>query len=331
MACPHAVHRSAPRLPYLPSEEYAMIPAGFKPNLAGNITDSLSKLLFPVFASAKVDGVRLATDDYGFSTYTRSMKEIPNAGLKAYLRDQDLPEWAVDGELVCGPENDPNVMQATTSQFMSKSKGLPDDWAYWLFDRVDADEDAEERFFLLREFYNSMATSSRIKLLPQTTIRSLDELLEFEDGVLKQGFEGVMVRGVDSKYKFGRSTVKEQGLLKLKRFEDAEAVIVGFEEEMHNANEAKTNELGRTQRSTHKENQIGKGRLGALVVEAINGPFEGAVFNVGTGFTASDRDFLWATRESLAGRIVTYKFFNHGCVDAPRHPVFKGFRAKEDM
>ncbi|MEJ1593512.1 hypothetical protein SMA75_20170 [Escherichia coli] len=308
-----------------------MIPAGFKPNLAGNITDSLSKLLFPVFASAKVDGVRLVVDDYGFSTYTRSMKQIPNAGLQAYLRDQDLPEWAVDGELVCGPANDPNVMQATTSQFMSKSKGLPDDWTYWLFDRVDADETAHDRHLLLQSWYEDAVPQTRIKLLPQSCLGNLDELLEFEEDVLKQGFEGVMVRGLRSKYKFGRSTVKEQGLLKLKRFEDAEAVIVGYEEEMHNANEAKTNELGRTQRSTTQAGLVGKGRLGALVVEAINGPFKGAVFNIGTGFTASDRDFLWAIRESLAGRIVTYKFFNHGCVDAPRHPVFKGFRAKEDM
>ncbi|BAP15823.1 ATP-dependent DNA ligase [Ralstonia phage RSJ2] len=308
-----------------------MIPADFKPNLAGNITDSLSKLQFPVFASPKIDGVRLVVDDYGFSTYTRSMKQIPNAGVQAYLRDQDLPEWAVDGELVCGPENDPNVMQATTSQFMSKSKGLPDDWTYWLFDRVDASEDAEERAFLLREFYNSMTLSSRIKLLPQTTIRSLDELLEYEDGVLNEGFEGVMVRGLRSKYKFGRSTVKEQGLLKLKRFEDAEAVIVGYEEEMHNGNDAKTNEVGRTQRSTAAGGLVGKGSLGALVVRAVNGGFAGAEFNIGTGFTASDRAFLWATRESLVGRTVTFKFFNHGCVDAPRHPVFKGFRAKEDM
>ena len=67
----------------------------------------------------------------------------------------------------------------------------------------------------------------------------------------------------DGPYKCGRSTVREGYLLKLKRFADGEAVILGCCEQMHNANAAQQDAFGRTKRSSHKDNKIGKATLGA--------------------------------------------------------------------
>ena len=47
-----------------------------------------------------------------------------------------------------------------------------------------------------------------------------------------------MARHRHGLYKLGRSTFIEQGLIKLKRFEDGEAEIIGFKEKMLNQNEA---------------------------------------------------------------------------------------------
>jgi DNA ligase-1 len=52
---------------------------------------------------------------------------------------------------------------------------------------------------------------------------------------------------------------------------------------------------------------------------------------VGTGFTADQRADFWSRREQLRGQLVKYKHFPHGVKDAPRHPVFLGFRDPEDM
>ena len=115
--------------------------------------------------------------------------------------------------------------------------------------------------------------------------------------------------------------MNEGYLLKLKRFEDAEAVVIGFEERMHNGNEATVSELGRTKRSSHKANKSGRGDLGALVCRTP----EGIEFNIGTGFTDSDRQRIWDSRDQFLGRNAKYKFFPVGVKEAPRHPVFLGW------
>ena len=55
----------------------------------------------------------------------------------------------------------------------------------------------------------------------------------------------------------------------------------------------------------------------------------GVEFEIGTGFTAAEREALWLAPP--IGKIVKYKFFPVGVKDRPRHPVFLGFREAEDM
>jgi DNA ligase-1 len=120
-------------------------------------------------------------------------------------------------------------------------------------------------------------------------------------------------------------------MLKIKPFVDAEAVVVGVEELMHNENEAETSQLGLQKRSSHKDGKVASGKLGALVCMAV-GPghyTESPHFKIGTGFDDATRHLLWAQREELFGKIVKYKSMQHGTLDAPRHPVFLGFRAED--
>ena len=150
---------------------------------------------------------------------------------------------------------------------------------------------------------------------------------------LAAGYEGLMLNAADAAYKFGRSTTKEGALLKLKIFADAEARVVGAEEQLHNNNVAITDALGRTKRSTHKANKTGKGTLGALKVVGLNGPYKDAEFSIGTGLDDALRAELWNLHGAgaLGGRVVKYKYFPSGTKDAPRFPVFLGFRELSDM
>jgi len=166
-------------------------------------------------------------------------------------------------------------------------------------------------------------------LVHQTLVGNRFDLQHAEEHFLDQGYEGVMLRayhGPSSYYKFGRSTVKEGGLLKLKRFVDSEARVVGVEEEMANMNEATTDALGHTKRSAHAEGKVGKGRLGALICETP----EGVRFNIGTGFDAAQRELFWRERDKLIGQLAKYKHFPIGVKDAPRFPVFLGWRDEDD-
>jgi DNA ligase-1 len=293
-----------------------------KPMLA---VEAPKELKFPVYASPKLDGIRAVVRD-GL-LLSRSLKPIPNEFVQDSLGCDALN--GLDGELTVGPANHPNVMQATTSGVMSH-EGTPD-FTFWVFDYWTQPTVPFHR--RLEELTLGLSTGildafTRVKLLPQTLILNAATFQLYEEQIVAAGFEGVMVRSVDGTYKYGRSTAREGYLLKVKRFKDAEAVVIGFEERMHNANEAKVNALGHTERSSHKANLIPMNTLGALVVRDRK---TGVEFSIGTGFDDAARARYWAVRDSLIGQLVTYKFFEVGVKVAPRFPVFKGFRSAMDL
>lgn len=297
-----------------------MIPAGFKPNLAATLTKP-ELIKFPVWASPKIDGIRCVV--FGGVAYSRSLKPIPNEFVQAWVRSNAKFLDGLDGELVVGDATDPNCMQNSMS--VMRKSGEPD-FTFYVFDAVLPGCEFWERSDYVFDVACSKTRPERATPVPQHLVAAPDSLDALEAEWLAEGYEGMMIRDHCGMYKYGRSTEREGGLVKVKRFVDAEAAVIGFVEEMRNENEATKDALGRTERSTSKAGLVGKGTLGALVVRDELG----RVFNIGTGFTAAQRASFWLDRESIAGAIVTFKHFDHGTVDAPRHPVFKSFRHIED-
>jgi len=234
-----------------------------------------------------------------------------------------LPE-GIDGELIYGDPGHKDCYRNTTSIVMSHDKPA-----------------AGVKFYAFDYFYNSPFSTREglvynivfdlddpnVEFVIQKSIQNEEQLLEYEAMCLEKGHEGVMVRSLDGPYKQGRSSLKEGYLLKLKRFLDAEALIEDFYEEMENTNEAKTNALGRTERSTAKEGKVGKGTLGGFSVRDTK---TGVEFEVGGGFTAEMRKDYWKIKKILVGKIIKYKYFPTGSKEKPRFPVFLGFRDERD-
>lgn len=280
---------------------------------------------YPAWASPKIDGIRCIV--FGGVAYSRSLKPIRNKFVQEWVASK---RWALDGfdgELVVGSPTDPNCMQNTTSGVM-RAEGHPD-FTFYVFDYVAAAERTDVRRYLLELAFQYIPElqDPRVRLLEQVEILDADELANVEAGHLAEGYEGVMLRRIHSVYKYGRATERSGELVKVKRFTDSEAIVVGFVEEMHNTNEATRDAFGRTERSTAKAGLVGKGTLGAL--ECITP--DGVRFQIGSGFSADQRAEFWRTREALRGLIVSYRHFDHGTVTAPRHPVFKAFRDPEDI
>ena len=166
--------------------------------------------------------------------------------------------------------------------------------------------------------------------MPTVILDNWEEFEEVEAGHLELGFEGTILRGIASTYKHGRATPKENRLTKVKRFEDSEALVVGFEELMHNENEAFIDETGHTKRSDHQANKVAGGKLGKLVCKTP----EGVEFRIGTGFTMGERKSIWDIRKVLESHgpiYVKYKHQPHGAKDKPRAPVFICFRDEVDL
>ena len=293
-----------------------------KPMLAGKATDEqIEKLLDrgPMEASPKLDGIRCMIQN-GIAL-SRSLKPIPNKHVQSELGRKEFN--GLDGELIVGAPTDSDVYRNTTSHVMSHDKEFK--FTFWIFDS-----------FLKKETYknrrkginlNSFNTFT-LRVLNSQVINNMEELKEYEIDCLSIGYEGVILRDPNAMYKHGRSTAKEGGLIKVKRFSDSEARILGMEEQMKNNNEKKVNELGRGQRSSHKANKTPKGTLGALIVKDV---YSGVQFNIGTGFSDNVRDQLWEHKENLINTTVKYKYFDIGVKEAPRHPVYLGIRIPEDM
>jgi DNA ligase-1 len=295
----------------------------FKPMLAAPIED-MSKLKYPLYASIKYDGIRATVQ--GGKLVSRTLKAIPNLDVQSKF--SHLPE-RFDGELMFGNPAAKDVFRQTTSVVMSRSKpatGIK----FYAFDKFMPDKIFEERKDIVFTHFFMYPDINSI-YVPQVEVRDEKQLLEYEQSALDLGYEGLILRSMDGPYKQGRSSEKQGFLLKLKRFVDAEAVIDNYYEEMENQNEATTNLLGRTERSSHKSGMVGKGRLGGFDVTGINGEFEDVEFSVASGLTADEREAYWSSRKNLAGKIIKYKYFPIGCKDKPRLPIFLGFRDKEDM
>jgi DNA ligase-1 len=285
-----------------------------KPMLSATLKEP-EALRFPILVSPKLDGIRCLI--VGRIPVSRNLKKIPNQHIYDTLRKLSLPE--LDGELIVGSPTAEDCYRVTNSGVMSKD-GEPD-WCYHVFD-IFEDGPFDRRIKTARNIVQRLG-HKRIRIVPHEQVNNVERLLAYEQARLKDGYEGVMGRAPFGVYKQGRATMNEGSLWKLKRFSDSEAEIIGFQERMHNANEAKKDLLGRTERSSHKENKVPMGTLGALLVRDIN---TGVEFDIGTGFTDADRNLIWKARSAWMGMVVKYKSLPVGVKDKPRFPVYLGLR-----
>ena len=322
----------------------------FRPMLSGVIDsdEDLDNLIYPVICSPKLDGIRALVKDNKF--VTRSMKDIPNKAVQKYMEaltsiypflwNKDLSE--LDGELMFGHPSmstDHDIFNKTTKALMSFD-GEPE-LTYWVFDSFKNPEDthtarAIDAGFLthhiskalIQLYMEDLKVKIHFKVLESQVCYNSKQILEYENQCIEKGFEGIMIRKPDMPYKFGRSakTKTQQHLLKLKRFADAEAEIIGFEELLRNENEQTEDAFGNSERASCQDQMVPGNTLGAFKVKGLCDNYKDIEFKVGSGFTQEERQRHWDDRDNLIGKVITYNYQPIGCKDAPRFPVFKGFR-----
>lgn len=290
-----------------------------KPMLAQTCED-ISALKFPVLATPKLDGIRCLVVDG--KAVSRKFKPIPNHFVRNKI--EALCPNGFDGEIMC-----PGKTFNETQSLIMTEEGEPV-FQYWIFDYVKDGLKIgySERMKDLNDRKNRMGSNVNLVFLFPVRFNNWVDLTLYEHDQIIYGYEGVMVRTPDSPYKCGRSTLKEGYLLKIKRFADAEATVIGFEERLKNNNELQTNELGYAKRSSHKANLEPANTLGNLLVKDIN---TGVEFGIGTGFDDITRKDIWDNRDKNLGKIVSYQYQPSGMKDKPRFPSFRGFRDERDM
>lgn len=276
------------------------------------------KIQYPVLATPKLDGIRcLMVDGVAMS---RSMKPIPNQ----YVQEQLKGLHGLDGELMVN--GDFNQVQSG----IMKKAGEPD-FTFHVFDSFVLGAGYEDRINCL-DWDDHPSTNlfehDNIKVLMPVTIRNEKELLVYLEDCLAKGYEGVMIRQPNSKYKFGRSTVKQGYLLKIKKFFDDEAELLEVIEANTNMNEQDYDELGYSKRSSCKENLVPAGTAGSLVVKWNDKTFR---VGFGPGFTDEKKQYIWDNRDDLLGELVKFSYQELSKDGIPRFGKMLEIRHPDDL
>ena len=262
--------------------------------VAGSAAESPAILLAEVYrdqvdvtrylVSEKLDGVRAIWD--GSTLRFRSGKEI------------NAPRWFVDG-LPKRPLD--GELWIARGKFERLSgivrKDVPDDneWRqvrYMIFELPGAPGSFRERAEAMREIVRQ-ANIPWLREIEQFSVVDRNSLQKRMKEVVKAGGEGLMLHRADALYETGRSDT----LLKMKPWEDAEAVVIG-----HVPGKGKN-----------------AGMLGALRVRTE----DGREFSLGTGFTDKQR-----SNPPPIGTTVTYRYRDLTNTGMPRFASFLRVRVE---
>jgi DNA ligase 1 len=296
-----------------------------KPMLACDYDES--KLRFPLIAQPKIDGVRGL--NFQGSLTARSLKPHRNEHTTRLYSQSCFVGF--DGELAAESELHPSLCRITSSALSTRA-GTPFT-LWWLFDFVipgltynltyiERYKLLLERISNLRQTQEYREASAHLRVVPSVTCENLQMLRNVHAGWSDLGYEGTIIRDPQGKYKQGRSTVREGGLLRIKDFEEAEAVVIRIVEGQMNGNEAQTNELGKTFRSTDAEGMIPNGQVGTIICAKE----DGSEFSVGPGeLDVLTRCELFLNPSRIVNKRIIYKHFPKGVKDKPRFPTFKCF------
>ena len=300
----------------------------FACQLAHDSANHESKVSGQKLIEVKLDGVRVVTivyPDGRVDMFSRNGKELVNfphvtEQISAVVKKTPPPYALVlDGEIMS------SSFQDLMTQVHRKSDVKANDAILNLFDMCPL-ENFELGFWDKSQTVRSQMVQTWVEQnhtdLPNVTCLANELVnLDTDEGQLRYkeinaqavagGYEGIMIKDPEAGYECKRSVA----WLKLKPFIEVSLEVVDVEEG-----------TGRN-----------IGRLGAIVCQGVD---DGKTIrvNVGSGFSDSDRDSYWASRDSLLGQIVevradavTQNQDGTYSLRFPRFLRFRGFQVGEKL
>jgi hypothetical protein len=265
---------------------------------------------YPVRVEAKLDGLRLiAVKDRGeVSLFTRSgtpIETLPR--IVQAIKGLKADNIVLDGEVMGEDWN-----ESASVVMSSKSKKDDSTMRYHVFDIVNL---AAWQTQVSKTHYRARLLDLQLTIgdtegtpfryVKSTMAQDETELREFYNECLDEGYEGVMLKRLDTPYQWKRT----DSILKMKPVATEEGVVVGW----HKANE-------KTKRA---------GQFGGFLVLTPNG----VITKVGGGYTDDIKARIQAEGpDTYIGRIVEAEHQPPFTVDGKmRFPVFSRFREESDV
>ena len=236
--------------------------------------------------SEKLDGVRAYWNGQRFLSRQGNTYHAPSWFIK------NLPATPLDGELWVGRQQFQKTVSIVRRQDQSD---LWKDVRFLVFDAPAESGGFEKRMDVLRSLLAG-TPDKHVRMVEQSRCQGISHLQKELARILALGGEGIMARQPGSVYESGRSAT----LLKVKKFHDAEAVVIG-----HDAGRGKH-----------------KGRLGALRVQLA----DGTEFSVGTGMSDTEREY-----PPPPGTMITFRYQELSDRGVPRFPSFLRVRSDTEF
>ncbi|WP_346350664.1 DNA ligase [Oceanimonas sp. AH20CE76] len=234
--------------------------------------------------SEKLDGVRAYWNGRELMSRAGNVFAVPGWFIEGF------PDTPLDGELWLG-----RGRFAELSAAVRRFEPQDEEWRrirFMVFDTPDSKRPFEQRSEQLKQQIASLNVPW-LQWVTQQRVSDAAALAALLDEINAQGGEGLMLHHRQALYTAGRN----QNLLKLKQFQDAEATVLAY--------------LPGQGKYT--------GMMGALLVETD----DGRRFKLGTGFSDEQR-----RNPPALGSTVTYRYRGETATGLPRFASF--WRVRED-
>lgn len=214
-----------------------LITGGYVPMTAKVYQDHKKHIVFPCAVQPKLDGIRcvqkgfIKTSGLRPALFTRSRKRIETIPhIEQAIEKIRFQLFELDGELYNHDYKD-NFEEIV--HLVKRSDVAPDHEKveYHIYDYCDligTSPGFKDRIGALQKMAQKTEEweDLPLKLVETRIVKNEKELKETYEDFIEQGYEGMMVRNLDSPYEHKRS----KHLQKYKEFQDAEFKVVGIEE-----------------------------------------------------------------------------------------------------
>lgn len=204
---------------------------------------------------------------------------------------KNFPSVPLDGELWMGRDTFQQLVSV-----VKQHQGHTSQWQhvkFMVFDLPEPDTSFSQRITKISDLVKQ-ANTPYLQAVEQLRITTHSELMIKLNAVLNLGGEGLMLHHQDANYIPGRS----DRLLKVKKYDDAEARVIGYEP--------------------------GKGKFTGMMGSIKVRNNEGKVFKIGTGFSNAERK-----SPPPIGSLITYKYYGKTQAGIPKFASFLRIRTED--
>jgi DNA ligase-1 len=254
----------------------------FKPDIQHGVSYQKVDDISQYYVSEKLDGVRGYWDGKQLLTRQGNIIYSPN------WFTQHWPEFPMDGELWLA-RGQFQPLLSCVSKRIAVENTTTSCWRkvrFMVFDLPKHPGDFDVRVSEMRRLL-MQNPSGYLAMIDQVKLKKLSDLEHTLDKVIADQGEGLMLHLASAYYQQGRNPA----LMKLKKYQDAEAIVIGYTE--------------------------GKGKyqnqLGAIKVKTS----DGIIFKIGSGFSDTQR-----ANPPKIGTIITFKYNGLTQAGIPRFARF---------